>query len=124
MSDQCANSDLGLSRREILAAGGSMAAAGYLMAQNAVGADTPGNQVQDRGSDIKLTAIRSFPTGPKTYIRLESNKNVSGWGEVTGSEPKVSAVLAESLFELLDGENPTRIEYLWQKLYRAHRDIR
>ena len=32
--------------------------------------------------------------------------------------------LAESLFELLDGENPTRIEHLWQKIYRAHRDIR
>ena len=32
--------------------------------------------------------------------------------------------LAQSLFELLDGENPTRIEYLWQKLYRAHRDMR
>ena len=32
--------------------------------------------------------------------------------------------LAESLFELLDGENPTRIEHLWQKLYRSHRDMR
>src|SRR5262249_23515094 len=28
------------------------------------------------------------------------------------------------LFELLDGENPTRIEHLWQKLFRAHRDMR
>jgi galactonate dehydratase len=124
MSEKPSPGDLGLSRREMLAAGGSVAAAGFLLAQNAVGADAPGNQVADRGSDIKLTAIRTFPTGPKTYIRLESNKNVTGWGEVTGSEPKVSAVLAESLFELLDGENPTRIEYLWQKLYRAHRDIR
>src|SRR6516164_8096112 len=124
MSEKPSANDLGLSRREILAAGGSVAAAGFLLAQNAVGADTPGNAVQDRGSDVKLTAIRTFPTGPKTYIRLESNKNVSGWGEVTGSEPKVSAVLAESLFELLDQENPTRVEYLWQKLYRAHRDIR
>lgn len=29
-----------------------------------------------------------------------------------------------SLFELLDGENPTRIEHLWQKIYRSHRDMR
>ena len=28
------------------------------------------------------------------------------------------------MFELLDGENPTRVEHLWQKLYRAHRDMR
>jgi galactonate dehydratase len=33
-------------------------------------------------------------------------------------------VLAESLYDLIDGENPTRIEHLWQKVYRAHRDIR
>ena len=28
------------------------------------------------------------------------------------------------LFALLDGENPTRIEHLWQKIFRSHRDIR
>jgi galactonate dehydratase len=28
------------------------------------------------------------------------------------------------LSELIDGENPTRIEYLWQKLFRAHRNLR
>jgi galactonate dehydratase len=49
---------------------------------------------------------------------------VSGWGEVTGLEPKVACALAESLFELLDGENPTRVEHLWQKLFRSHRDMR
>src|SRR5258708_30121272 len=117
-------SDLGLSRREILAAGGTAAAAGFLMAQHAAGADNPAANVEDKGADIKITAIKTFPTGPKCFYRIDTNKNVSGWGEVTGSEPKVSAVLAESLFELLDQENPTRVEYLWQKLYRAHRDIR
>ena len=33
-------------------------------------------------------------------------------------------MLVQSLFELIEGENPTRIEHLWQKLYRAHRDMR
>jgi len=33
-------------------------------------------------------------------------------------------MLARSLFELLNGENPTRIEFLWQKIYRSHRDMR
>lgn len=116
--------ELGLSRRDILAAGGTAAAAGFLMAQHALGVDPPGAQVADKGSDIKISAIKTFPTGAKCYFRIDTNKGVSGWGEVTGSEPKVSALLAESLFELMDGENPTRVEYLWQKLYRAHRDIR
>src|SRR5262249_24228148 len=49
---------------------------------------------------------------------------VTGWGEISALEPATAEALARSLFELLDGENPTRIEYLWQKLFRAHRDMR
>src|SRR2546423_9902951 len=86
--------------------------------------ETPAANVAAHGSDIKITALKTFPAGPKCFVRIDTNKSVSGWGEVTGSEPKVSAVLAESLFGLLDQENPSRIEYPWQKLYRAHRAIR
>jgi galactonate dehydratase len=43
---------------------------------------------------------------------------------VKAVDPRVARVLAQALYELIDGENPTRIEYLWQKIYRAHRDIR
>lgn len=58
------------------------------------------------------------------YLKLETNHGVVGWGDIKGVDPRVSRVLAQSLYELIDGENPTRIEYLWQKVYRAHRDIR
>jgi galactonate dehydratase len=62
--------------------------------------------------------------GTKAFIKIETNKGIVGWGEVTGLDPTVAVALAHSLFELLDGENPTRIEHLWQKLYRSHRDMR
>src|SRR6202034_1181803 len=80
--------------------------------------------VADRTSSIKITRLRGIPTGPKAFIKIETNQQITGWGEVTRSEPKVASGLAESLFELLDGENPTRVEHLWQKLYRSHRDMR
>jgi len=116
--------DSGLTRREVIA-GGTLAAAGFLMAQEATSADNdPGVQAADRGSNIKITALKAFPTGAKCFVRIDTNQNVRGWGEVTGSEPKVAGALAESFFEILDGENPTRVEHLWQKLYRAHRDMR
>ena len=62
--------------------------------------------------------------GPVVYVKIETNHGIIGWGEIKGVDPRVAKPLAESLFELLDGENPTRIEHLWQKIYRAHRDIR
>src|SRR5204863_572674 len=79
---------------------------------------------EDKSTNLKITRLRTFPAGPKAYLKIETNQDIVGWGEVTGSEPKVACVLAESLFELLDNENPTRIEHLWQKIYRSHRDMR
>jgi len=62
--------------------------------------------------------------GSKVYVKIETNHQVTGWGEITGSEPTVAVALAHSLLELLLNENPTRIEHLWQKMYRSHRDMR
>jgi galactonate dehydratase len=113
-----------LDRREMLGTMGLAAAAGLTLAGAVSGADAVAASVEDRGAGIKITSLRGIPCGPKTFLKIETDKKVTGWGEVTGCEPKVAAVLAESLFELLDGENPTRVEHLWQKLFRSHRDMR
>lgn len=112
----------GLNRRELLAAAGVAAAVG-LTADTALAQNPMGN-VEDRASSIKITALKAIPVGPKAFVRIETSHKITGWGEITGLEPKVACALAESLYELLDGENPTRIEHLWQKIYRSHRDMR
>jgi galactonate dehydratase len=84
----------------------------------------PAAQVADRGSSIRITGMKTYWVGPVVYLKLETNHGVSGWGDLKGVDPRPAKVLAESLFELLDGENPTRIEHLWQKLYRSHRNMR
>ena len=112
-----------LDRRELLSSVGLAAAGGLVLAGPAPAAG-PGAQAEDRASSIRITRLKATSVGPKAYVKIETNANVVGWGEITGLEPRVACSLAESLRELLDGENPTRIEYLWQKLYRAHRDIR
>jgi galactonate dehydratase len=106
-------------RRDALAVGAAAAGAAVLAASAAYAAE-----VADKTASIKIKSLKATVCGPKVFIKIDTNHGVFGWGEVTGSEPKVAATLSESLFELLDGENPTRIEHLWQKLYRAHRDIR
>jgi galactonate dehydratase len=105
---------------------GSMgAAAGLAWLSDAGGQDqNPAAQVEDRGASVRITALRALTAGAKAYVRIDTSAKVSGWGEVTGLDPAVACALAQSLFELLDGENPTRIEHLWQKLYRSHRDMR
>src|SRR5262245_7888500 len=105
-------SDESLNRREVLGTAGALAAGGLLLAEAVAADNNPASQVADRVTSVKCTSLKGIPVGPKTYIKIETNHGITGWGEVTGSEPKVAAVLAESLFELMDGENPTRIEHL------------
>lgn len=109
-------------RRDLLAAAGTVTAAALVL--DHLHAAGPGARVEDRTSTLKITTLRGFVVGPKAYFRIETNHGITGWGEVTGLDPKVSVALADSLFQLLEGENPTRIEHLWQKLYRSHRDMR
>jgi galactonate dehydratase len=119
------NRDEPFTRREMLEAAGVAAAAGLVLAGGAASAaDGPGKAVEDRTTTLKITSARGIPTGPKCFVKIETNHGITGWGEITGLEPTVAAALVTSLFELLDGENPTRVEHLWQKVFRSHRDMR
>lgn len=84
----------------------------------------PAAQVGDRASTIKLTKMTATWVNPNVFLKLETNHGITGWGDLKGIDPRMGKVLAESLFELLVDENPTRIEYLWQKMFRAHRNLR
>jgi len=114
------SNDPAINRRQLLGA----AAASSMALAEAVAADPAAPNVEDKGSGVKITGLRAFVVGTKAYFKIETNFKTVGWGEVTGSEPKVACALAESWLELLIDENPTRIEHLWQKVYRAHRDMR
>jgi galactonate dehydratase len=113
-----------LSRREALTTLGVIAA-GQALVNEVVGDEVnPATQVGDRTTTIKITALRAIWVGSHVFIKIETNHGVTGWGDLKGVDPRVSKPLAEALFQYLDGENPTRIEHLWQKIYRGHRDIR
>ena len=110
------------SRREVLTTRSALAAGECCCT-------TPWWRIRPPRSPIGRRRSRSRRCGRRGSARrctckIETNHGITGWGEIKGVDPRVSKPLAESLFELLDGENPTRIEHLWQKLYRAHRDMR
>jgi len=120
-------------RRDLLAsmgalAAGCVAAGAFPRSMNeALGVDDqikPAADVGDRTTSIKLTKLTVTPVARKVFLKLETNHGVTGWGEIDQLETRTAATLVRSLYELLDGENPTRIEHLWQKIYRSHRDMR
>jgi galactonate dehydratase len=112
-----------MNRRECLGAA-AVAAGTALLAEAVAQERNPAAQVADKTSTLKITGMKTYWVNPVVYVKIETNHGAAGWGEIKGIDPRVGKALAESLFALIEGENPTRIEYLWQKVYRAHRDIR
>src|SRR5262249_34565734 len=112
------------SRRQMLGAMGAFASSVALLTDAVAAENNPAAQVVDRASSIKITGLRARWVGPVVYIKIDTNVGISGWGDLKGVDPRPAKALVESLYELLDGENPTRIEHLWQKLFRAHRNMR
>ncbi len=115
-----------VNRRDLLSAG-ALAAGGALLAASSnalAGQPAAGAGVADRGSSIRITAVRGLPAGTKAYVKIETNtRSPAGAKSPAGAarrlRPGRVAVASCSI-----GENPTRVEHLWQKLYRSHRDMR
>jgi galactonate dehydratase len=114
-----------VSRRDLLASMGALAG-GAAFLNHAVAQDkNPASQVTDSASSLRINGLKTYRVQHKVYVEiLTNNPKINGWGEVSALVPTAAEELVKAIFELLDGENPTRIEYLWQKVYRAHRDIR
>ncbi len=113
----------GLSRRGLF--GAMTADGGLMLLRHAVAEEkNPAAQVADSAASIRITGLKTHRVQHKVYVEILTNQNVTGWGEISALVPGPAEELTKSLFELLDGQNPTRIEHLWQKLYRAHRDMR
>ena len=79
---------------------------------------------EDRVTSIRVSKVTAIPLGLKAYVKVETNMGVTGWGEINNMETKVACALAASLAAVIVGENPTRIEHHWQRMFRTHRNIR
>ncbi len=75
---------------------------------------------------MKITAIETFVCNARmrnwVFVKVITDQDgLYGWGEATLEWHTRSVVGAvEDLSQLLIGEDPTRVEYLWQMMYRQH----
>lgn len=70
---------------------------------------------------MKVTAVETFLVGPRwLFLKVSTDEGVSGWGEpvVEGRAETVRAAVHE-LSELVIGQDPLRVEDLWQVLRRG-----
>lgn len=70
---------------------------------------------------MKITDVQVFQIQPRwMLVKISTDEGISGWGEPT-LEGKAT-VVEEAIYvftDLLIGEDPMRIEHLYNKLYRG-----
>jgi galactonate dehydratase len=60
--------------------------------------------------------------GEYFFVEVRTNEGVTGWGEITTTTRMANRAVAgviRQLNELLVGEDPSRIEHIWNKTFRA-----
>ena len=70
---------------------------------------------------MKIKSFKLFHVHPRyLLLRIETDSDLYGWGEPTleGHTRTVAAAVTQ-LMEMITGEDPRRIEHLWQRMYRS-----
>lgn len=71
---------------------------------------------------MKITRLTTYRVAPRwMFLKIETDEGISGWGEpvLEGRARTVEAAVRE-FGETLVGQDPTRINDLWQTMYRGH----
>jgi len=63
-----------------------------------------------------------FGNRPRGLIKVETDEGLYGWGEAYSTGPDLSVEpIADYIFEMIQGDDPRRIEYIMMKLYQQFR---
>src|SRR5947209_20113387 len=70
---------------------------------------------------MKITALELFLVPPRwLFLKLSTDSGISGWGEpILEGHAEAVAAAVRAASEYLIGQDPTRIEDIWQVLYRG-----
>ena len=78
---------------------------------------------------MKITGVKPWLVkssgsywGEFLYIEVTTDEGVSGWGEITTTTKLANRALCTMLRHIgasITGEDPSRIEYLWHKIFRS-----
>ncbi len=108
--------DAGSSRRSF--AGGIAQAGLALMGGSAAVAQTPAAAGKS-SMRMKITKVEPILTGSDVFLKIETDAGIVGYGDATNHFiPYSSEGMLKDLIPYLIGEDPERIEYLWQACFR------
>ena len=68
---------------------------------------------------IRITEVKTIMTGSDIYVKISTDAGITGYGDATNSFVPYSVEgMLKDIIPYLIGEDPQRIEYLWQSCFR------
>ena len=105
--------------REVAVAGLLWAAASSASGQTVPAPPAKPADPAPRGLRMKITKVEPILTGNEVFLRIETDAGIVGYGDATNNFiPYSSEGMLKDLIPYLIGEDPERIEYLWQSCFR------
>jgi galactonate dehydratase len=72
-----------------------------------------------KGLGMKITKVEPIMTGTDVFLKVETNAGITGYGDGTQHFlPYAAEGTLKDVIPYLIGEDPERIEYLWQSAFR------
>ena len=72
-----------------------------------------------KGPRMKITNVETIMTGGDVFIKVETDAGITGYGDATNHFlPYASEGTLKDICPYLIGEDPERVEYLWQSCFR------
>ena len=75
---------------------------------------------------MKISGISTHVTllekRSRAFLKISTDEGIHGWGEAYSTGPDKSVEpIADYLFQLVEGQNPLRIEFLMMKIHQQFR---
>lgn len=67
---------------------------------------------------MKISELTCIHSGREVYVKIRADTGLTGYGEATNFAPHAVVGMIEELRPYLLGEDPRRIEHLWQECFR------
>ncbi len=75
-------------------------------------------------SEIKITKVKPYVFKKATFVKIETDAGISGWGEADHDHPELVAKVIEEFCENeVEGQNPFHSEHIWMRLFFKGEDI-
>ncbi len=67
---------------------------------------------------VKITDVKTYFFDEATFVKIETDAGISGWGEGDHDYPKLTAAVVDTICKpLVKGQDAMHTEYLWDRMY-------